>query len=93
VQVLISRINRLLEISNVVNDQTYIKAGILNFTNAPFSMRAECCGEHVAERAISGFGRDSHVGYDNILRLCRWLLRFRINMLTIPDSTFAPEWS
>lgn len=38
VRVLVAGINRLLEISNVINDQTYITAGILNYTNAPVSI-------------------------------------------------------
>jgi len=67
VQVLIPGINRLLEISNVINDQTYITAGILNFTNTPVSIgvydgfSVACAAELPATSGtVGGFTR---IGY------------------------------
>ena len=71
VTVMISGINRLLEISNVINDQTYITAGIVNHTNAPVSIgvydgfSVSCASELPATSGtVGGFTR---IGYYKLL--------------------------
>ena len=71
VQIMVSGINLLLEISNVINDQTYITAGIVNNTNVPVSIgvyngsSVSCAAELPATSGtVSGFTR---IGYYRLL--------------------------